>query len=110
MDLEASTPNFGGASPDAFSILSSLDAARVPGVVELLQSEAQPQQSSTNNEDYQKLAIRCLHVLVKKHCMPPKSLLLDNIIRNGTRPLQGGSFVVNEAHTCNVTLSIFFIV
>ncbi|EEB89357.1 hypothetical protein MPER_12554, partial [Moniliophthora perniciosa FA553] len=77
--------------PDGFDMLCSLDAAWIPGIIELLQSETQAQTAMIDN-DYRNLCMKCLRVLVLKYRRLPQSLFLNNITRHGTHPLRGGGF------------------
>uniref|UniRef100_A0A0W0FFI2 Uncharacterized protein n=1 Tax=Moniliophthora roreri TaxID=221103 RepID=A0A0W0FFI2_MONRR len=76
---------------DGLDMLYSLGSAWVPGIIELLRSEAQAQ-TSMNDNDYRNLCMKCLRVLVLKHQLLPQSLFLNDVTRHGTHPLRGGGF------------------
>uniref|UniRef100_A0A0W0ETT3 Protein kinase domain-containing protein n=1 Tax=Moniliophthora roreri TaxID=221103 RepID=A0A0W0ETT3_MONRR len=77
------------ALPEALDTLLSLDAASVPFVVQLLQSEVH-QASSTDL--YRRQCWSGIRALAKKHRVLPDCLFLNNITREGNHPLYGGGF------------------
>ncbi|KAK7041456.1 hypothetical protein VNI00_009322 [Paramarasmius palmivorus] len=77
-------------SPDPVRKLLSVDAACVPAVVELLQSEIIT--ISAPHDQYRRLRMKCLRALVKKFQTLPSSMFLRNIECLGEHPLGGGAF------------------
>lgn len=93
------------ALQDAKDILLNLDASRISAVVELLQSEAHLA-STHGSSSYRKRCLEYLRLLVKRHQILPPSLILKNIVREGTHALRGGGFsdiwkgVLGEQSVC----------